>query len=239
MPEYERGALRGTSIALLPLASTLPAASTLPVAPAPGAPSGADQPPAPPPADRNPTVDRDPTADLDPQAAYFTDEGRTLFQRLFGLSLQEVAAAEVLDLTATAEPAEIAVGPRTLPVPSGDSLRVLLPQGPVELPGRSADFLLLVDRLTFTPRTETTQAGMMGSTKMRNRFFLGARCQYVLYDNRAGRVAAYGRFERETRTLDPTSRTPFQVLFEELAVHIVERSPIALSQRFQPSASAP
>jgi len=28
------------------------------------------------------------------------------------------------------------------------------------------------------------------------------------------------------------------VLFEELAVHIVERSPIALSQRFQPSAAS-
>ncbi len=138
-----------------------------------------------------------------------------------------------------APPSRSCRSPRTLRVPSGDSLRTLLPQGPVELPGRSADFLLLVDRLTFTPRTETTQAGMMGSTKMRNSFFLGARCQYVLYDNRAGRVAAYGTFERETRTIAPTSRTPFQLLFEELAVHIVERSPIALSQRFQPSVSAP
>jgi hypothetical protein len=229
MPEYEQGALRGTSIALLPLASTLPSPPEL-SAPSTGLSTGLST---------GPSTGTASPDDLDPQAAYFTEEGRTLFQRLFGLSLQEVAAAEVLDLAATFEPAGTPFAPHTLPVPSGDSLRVVLPGGPVELPGeRSADFLLLVDRLTFAPRTETTQAGMMGSTKMRNSFFLGARCQYVLYDNRAGRVAAYGTFESETRTLDPTSRTPFQVLFEELAVHIVERSPIALSRRFQPSAAS-
>lgn len=205
MPEYEQGALRGSSIALLPLASEL-------------VPSSPDA-----------------TAELDAQAAYFTREGQRLFYRLFVLSLQEAAAAQVFDLGPGVPPDDAAFQMRALSLPPDDSLHIPLPDGPVQFADRSADFLLVIDRLTFTPRTETTQAGMMGSTKVKNDFFLSATCQYALYDNRTGRVAAYGRFEHETRTLDPTSRTPYQALFEALAVHIVARSPIALTQRFRPA----
>jgi len=209
MPEYERGARSGTSVALLPLSSEL------------SSPSSEAQ------------SQSSPQENLDTQTAYFTDEGRMLFQRLFGLNLQEVVAGKVLDMAASFDSAEATFKPHMLPMSTGDSLHVLLPAEPIQLQDQTADFLLLIDRLIFTPRTKTSEAGMMGSTKMETSFFLGVRCQYVLYDNREGRVAAYGTFEQETRTLNPTSPKPYQALFGELATHIVTHSPMALSGRVQ------
>ena len=212
-PEYERGAFSGVSIALLPLSSELmPAAE--------------------------PTAVEDQSTE-DAQAAYFTSEGHKLFYRLFGLELQEVAAAEVFDLGSSFRPDDARFRTKALPLPSGDSLRIPLPGARVQFPNRQADFMLLIDELTFTPRSETTRSGQFGSTDRQESLYITATCQYVLWDNREDRAAAYGRFEGESRMLNPNSRAPYEDLFEKLAVHVIETSPIALTPRFQPTATAP
>lgn len=205
MPEYERGERRGVSVALLPLSSELNSLS-----------SGTQPHPSPP-------------EELDTQTAYFTDKGRLLFSRLFGLSLQQVMAGKVLDLSTSFDPSAATFKRQKLPTSSKDSLDVLVPDKPIQLQDESAEFLLLVDQIVFTPRAQTTKAGMLGSTKEDDSLFLGVRCKYVLYDNRKGQVAAYGTFEQEKRTLAPTSPKPYQALLGELATHIVTYSPMALS----------
>mgnify|MGYP006285785417 CR=1 FL=1 len=210
-PEYERGASRGASIALLPLSSELVAAEP----------------------------DTAQAENQDLQAAYFTQEGHKLYYRLFGLELQEVAAAEVIDLSADFRPPSATFQMRTLPVPSGDSLRLPVPDGPVQVGGDPADFLLLIDKLAFTPRSETVRSGNYGSPVRQDNFYITATCQYMLWDNDAARVAAYGTFESETRMVDPHSRTPYEKLFEQLAVHVINASPVPLDARFESTATAP
>lgn len=207
-PEYERGAYRGVSVALLPLASEL--------VPTPSAPAQEEQ---------------------SLQATYFTREGHKLFYRLFVLDLQEVAAAEVFDLGPSFRPDGMTLRPEALPLPSGDSLQAHVPDAPVDLAERPADFLLLIDKLRFTPRSETVRSGAYGSANQQDNLYIVGTCQYVLWDNREGRVAAYGTFENESRTVDPSSRAPYEALFEKLALHIIGNSPIALTPRFQSSAT--
>ena len=206
-PEYERGATRGASIAILPLSSEL--------------------------------VSSDAGAELDAQAAYFTGEGRKLFYRLFALELREAAAAEVVDLGSDFRPESVTFRRQALPVAEGDSLRIPIPTGPVALGDRDADFLLLIDNLTFTPRTETQRAGDYGAPGTREASFIIASCQYLLWDNREHRVAAYGTFGGENRFVDPQSRTPYEQLFAKLAVYVIDASPIALDPRLQATAVAP
>lgn len=91
----------------------------------------------------------------------------------------------------------------------------------------------------LTPRSETARSGQFGSTERRNELYITATCQYVLWDNHENRPAAYGRFKNESRMLDPNSRAPYEDLFEKLAVHIIETSPVTLAPRFQSSATAP
>jgi hypothetical protein len=208
-PEYERGTARGASIALLPLSSELVAA------------------------------DPDSTEEEDLQAVYFTQEGHKLYYRLFGLELQEVASAEVIDLSSDFRPANTTFQMQTLPVPSGDSLRLPVPDGFVQVPGNSPDFVLLIDKLTFTPRSETVRSGSYGSPVRQDNFYIIAACQYMLWDNDEARVAAYGTFQSESRMVDPHSRTPYENLFEKLAVHVIKASPIALDARFDVNATAP
>lgn len=204
--EYERAALRGTSIALLPLSSEL-------------------------------TPDRE--AEEDQQTAYFTGEGHKLFYRLFGLELQEVASAEIVDLGSNYRPAERPFEPRGLRMPSGDSLYIPMPDGAVAGPNRTADFALLIDELTFAPRSESTRSGQFGSTERTSNLYVTATCEYMLWDNRREQVAAYGTFESESRMLNPNSRTAYETLFEELALTIVRNSPVSLSSQFQNRVTAP
>ena len=211
-PEYERGAFTGVSVALLPLSSDLMPAED-------SARAAAEE--------------------EDPQAAYFTSEGRQLFYRLFALELREVASAEVLDLGPTFRPDGAPFQTSGLALPSGDSLRIPLPERPVDLPNRQADFMLLIDQLTFTPRSETARSGQFGSTERRESLYIEARCQYVLWDNRENRAAAYGTYKGESRMLNPNSRAPYEDLFEQLAVHVIERSPIALTRPLQSVAATP
>ncbi len=209
-PEYERGTSRGVSIAVLPLSSDL-----------------------------LPTPD---TVEVDGEAlqtAYFTDKGHELFYRIFGLTLQEVARAEIIELGADFRPSDATVRRQRFPVAEGDSLHLPVPDGRVQLTNASADFLLLIDQLTFTPRSETIRSGNYGSPMVQDNVYITATCQYTLWDNRAARIAAYGTFERENRMTDPNSRAPYEQLFTQLAVHIIEASPIALNARAQPTAVAP
>lgn len=210
-PEYERGTSRGVTIALLPLSSEL-------------LPAAAD------------TTEPDGEA---LQTAYFTDRGHQLFYRLFGLELQEVAAASVIETGSDFRPINTTFRRHTLPVPAGDSLHLPVPDGPVQLTNSAADFVLLIDKLTFTPRSETIRAGDYGAPVQQENFYITATCQYMLWDNERARVAAYGTFERENRLVDPNSRAPYEQLFAQLAVHIIETSPIALNARAQPTAVAP
>lgn len=202
-PEYEQGTIRGSSIALLPLSSELGLVDTT-------AENGQDL-----------------------QAAYFTDEGQKLFYRLFDLELEKVASARVASLGSSFRLEDTPLQMQMLALSSKDSLRIPLPSEQVQTPDEQADFLLLIDELTFKPRSETVRAGHLGSTKRRNDLYITATCQYVLWDNKRARAAAYGRFEGSSRMSNPNSRAPYETLFTRLAIHIIEESPIALSPQIK------
>lgn len=199
-PEYERGSLRGASVALLPLSSDLGFAGSTAA-----------------------------KAEMSPETASFTAEGRDLFYRLFALNLQDVAYAGVSDLGSDFQFEDASLQLKSLPLSPEDSLQLPIPTEHVQLSNRQAKFLLLIDGLTFTPRDQRVQSSTYGSTKGRNVLHLKASCKYVLWDNAEDRVVAYGRFNGRTKTGNPRSRTPYRTLFEELARHVIEKSPIALA----------
>lgn len=168
-----------------------------------------------------------PGATVGTQDTHFNREGRELFYELFGRQLQNVAAAQVASLGPDFE-VGTAFRRQRLPMGSSDTLAIPVPEASVSN-ARSSDFVLLVDELRFRSVSKQVREGAMGSAKRRTEIHLIATCQYLLWDNERARPAAYGRFKDDTRVRSPTSQTHYSNLYESLADHVIERSPIPIS----------
>lgn len=198
-PEYERGSSQGATITILPLSSDV-----LP----------------------------DSVAEMEIEAGtqntHFNREGRNLYYELFDLELQDVAAAQVRGLERGFKPTTM-LSRRRLPIGSSDTLSIPVPEGAVAVSGETADFVLLVDNLRFRSLSKQVREGAMGSAKRTTEIHLIATCRYLLWDNRRARPAAYGRYKGNTRVRSPTSERHYVNLYEDLADHVIERSPIPVA----------
>lgn len=159
-----------------------------------------------------------------PQIPPMTRRGRDLYYRLFGLTLSDLAQVAVLESGKDFRP-EVAFVPGTLPLDEEDQLEVPLPDGgPVFIDGRAPAFLLLLDDLTFQFGTEEGREAL--GTLSTERLVVSARCEYVLWDNREGRLVGYGRlFETAPMEAGAAVRAPLTLLLRRIAISIIRKSP--------------
>ena len=87
--------------------------------------------------------------------------------------------------------------------------------------------LLLIDDLKIIFGTNESREAL--GTLVSEQLVLTARCEYVLWDNRAQRLVGYGRL-KETAPTEPGANVhgPISLLFERLGLAILRKSPFAL-----------
>ena len=157
-----------------------------------------------------------------------TQRGRSLFYRLFGLALSDLSYLTVIEAGHDYRPDSVTFAYRRLGLSASDSVEVPVPvDGPVSLDDRNPAFLLLIDDLTIGYGTDEGREAL--GTLVTEQLIVTARCEYVLWDNRAHRVVGYGRL-RETAPTEPGANVhgPISVLFQRLGLAIIRKSPFVV-----------
>ena len=163
-----------------------------------------------------------------PPPTLLNQRGRSLFYRLFGLELADLSYLTVLEAGPDYQPGGATFAYRRLALSGSDSVDVPVPvAGPVPVEGRNPAFLLLLDDLTITYGSDEGREAL--GTLVTAQPILTARCEYVLWDNRAQRLVGYGRL-KETAPTEPGSNVhgPISLLFHRLGVAIIRKSPFVL-----------
>ena len=157
------------------------------------------------------------------QVPPMTRRGHDLYYRFFGLTLSEMAQVSVIE-SGEKELPGLSFAMTTLAL-DDDSLAVPLPTGgAVMIDGRAPAFLLLLDDLHFQFGLSEGREAL--GTLTTERLIVSGRCEYVLWDNRAGRLVGYGRVT-ETAPMEPGAAIsgPLTLLLRRMAASIVRKSP--------------
>ena len=169
-------------------------------------------------------MDRSPSGTSTP----LNRRGESLFYRLFGLALADVSYLTVSEAGHDYEAEEGMFTYQRFALSSSDTVEVPVPvNGPVSIEGRNPAFLLLIDDLNITFGADEGREAL--GALVTSQLVVSARCEYLLWDNRAQQVVGYGRV-REAAPTEPGAnvRGPIALLFERLSIAIVRKSPFVL-----------
>lgn len=150
---------------------------------------------------------------------------RSFFYNYFGATFSETTTAEVLGIDRDFRPDSLTLEYRHLAPSEKISTYMFVPaDGQIKYREEMPDYVLFVEDLYFEKTYEEYRTVISRGTS--DKFVMKTGLEYLLWDNRAGKIAAYGKLENTLNLMTvPTKDTYIDVL-ENFAQSIIQKTPL-------------
>lgn len=156
---------------------------------------------------------------------------RAFFYRYFGAVLADVTTAIVIGIDPKFKPENVSYSYRELKLNEKKTLKMLVPSsGRIQYEELLPDFVLFAEELFFDIVYEEKKQGL--GSGYREQYTLDTGLQYVLWDNKAQKIAAYGELNKSYNLMNLPTRDTYLDVLERFASSIIEKSPLVIKQTF-------
>jgi hypothetical protein len=160
---------------------------------------------------------------------YFDRQELIYFYNYMGPSMSEITTANVLGIDPVNLVKNISFSRQNVNGDTKQPLYMHVPTtGPIRYMDREPDYILFFEEIYFKKDFIDERTGIgRGSS---SNYSMQAGLMYLIWDNKKGNIAAFGKLERLMNLLDYPKKSNYISIFEEFAALIIDKSPLVRKQ---------
>ena len=155
-----------------------------------------------------------------------TDREIELFENYISPLLAENTYAKIVQPDNSFKASDLKLTYQVIQNESEQKVSLFIPTSKqVVYKGETPDYLLLFEDLYFLK--DATEKGLSLGRGTSTSYSMNGGIEYLLWDNKKGKVAAYGKLYKKLKLLSVPSKEDYMVLLENFASSIIANSPLS------------